>query len=641
MKKTNIYIIEVIICLFFICSACSDFLDIVPDNIPTVDHAFNNKLEAEKFLFGCFSFLPTYTDINSNPALVSGDEVWLIDEIMGIGAPRLWYVARGNLGTQEPLAAYWSSKMSKDPRGGKRLFTGIRDCNIFLENIDKPFDITLDEKERWAAEAIFLKAYYHFWLFRMYGPIPLIKKNLPISASPEEVLIYREPIDDVVDYIVELLDESVKNLPDEVTPFDMGRPTKSIALALKAQVLTYAASPLFNGNTDYASMIDNRGVQLFPQEYKIEKWQRAAEALKTAIDTCHAAGYKLYDFHTSPFATKLNESTILAQQVRTAVTELWNKEIIWGDSRNSPNTLQALCHPGFFPIHSEGDVRPVMAPPLRIVKQFYTSNGIPIEEDKDWINIDLFGLKKGDDAHKYLIKKDYTTINLHFNREPRFYGSISFDGGMFYGNGRINSDENLLHTEFIYGGRGVFAGDRYSSTGYLNKKLIHILTSIPDNVKGSSYYRYAFPIIRLADLYLMYAEALNEIKSTPDGEVYEYIDYVRNRSGLEGVLDSWQKYSNNPNKPESKEGMRKIIHRERLNELAFEGSRFWDLRRWKLAEEYMNQPIQGWNVFGDSPEKFYELQTLFQLNFNKKDYLWPIIQEELIKNKNLIQNYGW
>ncbi len=638
MKILNIFFL---ICLLIFSSACTNYLDIVPDNIPTVDHAFNNKQEAERFLFGCFSFLPAFLDINSNPSLVSGGEVWLIDDIQGIGSPRLWYVAKGDLGTQEPLAAYWSSKMSKDPRGGKRLFTALRDCNIFLENIDKPFDLTNEEKERWIAEVKFLKAFYHFWLFRMYGPIPLIKENLPISASPDEVLVYREPIDEVVEYIVELLDESVKDLPIEVIPFDMGRPTKAIALAIKAQVLTYAASPLFNGNTDYADMIDNRGIQLFPQEFKLEKWQRAAEALKIAIDTCHSSGHYLYDFHTSPFSTKLNESTILAQQVRAAVTELWNKEIIWGDSRNSPNTLQQLCHPGFFSVHGEGAVLPVMAPPINIVKQFYTNHGIPIEEDVNWDNINLYEFRTGDNENRFYIKEGYTTINLHFNREPRFYGSISFDGGMFYGNGRINSDDNLLHTEFIYGGSGVFAGDRYSSTGYLVKKLIHILTSIPDNTTGSSYYRYAFPIIRLADLYLMYAEALNEMKPSPDAEVYEYIDFVRERSGLEGVLDSWSKYSKFPEKPSSQAGMRDIIHRERLNELAFEGSRFWDLKRWKLAEEYMNQPIQGWNIFGEKPQEFYELQTLFQLRFEKKDYLWPIIQDELIKNKNLLQNPNW
>ena len=140
----------------------------------------------------------------------------------------------------------------------------------------------------------------------------------------------------------------------------------------------------------------------------------------------------------------------------------------------------------------------------------------------------------------------------------------------------------------------------------------------------------------------MYAEVLNEVKATPDDEVYEYIDLVRARSGLEGVVDSWVNYSSNPNKPNSQDGMRKIIHQERMIELAFEGIRFWDLRRWKLAEEYMNTPIQGFDVLKSEAEDFYQPQTLFrEQTFGLKNYLWPLRQGNLLKNQNLVQNPGW
>lgn len=640
MKKSKVLLVYIFIVFIFI--QCSDFLNIVPDNIPTIEYSFNNREEAEKFLYGCFSFLPSHADINANPALVGGDEVWLIDPIYTFGSPNLWYIARGDQGTETPLANYWSSKTSDSAKGGKRLFTGLSDCNIFLENIDKPFDLQEYEKRQWIAEIKFLKAYFHFWLFRMYGPIPLIKENLSISASPNEVKLYREPIDEVIEYIVELLDESLNDLPTEVISTNLGRPSKAAALSLKAIVLTYAASPLYNGNTDYADMIDNRGIQLFPQKYKTEKWERAAEALKIAIHACLESGHQLYDFHTSSFSSNLKEETILAQQVRTAVTERWNPEIIWGDSNSSTTDLQRLCQPGFFPAHGVGgDIFASYAPPLNIIEQFYTNHGVPIEEDKDWNNVDFFELKKGDADHKYYIKEDYTTISLHFKREPRFYGSISFDGGIFYGNGRLFNEKDLLHTELIWGGAGMSNIARYSSTGYLVKKLINIQTLVEDNSGSLTRFKYAFPIIRLADLYLMYSEALNEIKSSPDTDVYEYINYIRERSGLEGVMESWQKYSSDPNKPTTKEGMREIIQRERLIELAFEGSRFWDLRRWKLAEKYMNQPIIGLNSFGEIPSEFYKTRTIYELSFKKKDYLWPIKQSELVRNHNLLQNPGW
>src|SRR3546814_8247261 len=100
------------------------------------------------------------------------------------------------------------------------------------------------------------------------------------------------------------------------------------------------------------------------------------------------------------------------------------------------------------------------------------------------------------------------------------------------------------------------------------------LVNLKSEVRGGNQsiaFRYAFPIIRLADLYLYYAEALNETKQTPDAEVYEYIDLIRARAGLEGVVYSWAAHSRIPNKPTTKESLRDIIHRERLIEMSFEG----------------------------------------------------------------------
>ncbi len=141
-------------------------------------------------------------------------------------------------------------------------------------------------------------------------------------------------------------------------------------------------------------------------------------------------------------------------------------------------------------------------------------------------------------------------------------------------------------------------------------------------------------------MYLLYAEALNEVKDAPDADVYQYIDLIRERAGLKGVVESWQAHSSNPGQPASKSGMREIIHRERMIELAFEGSRFWDLRRWKESEKYMNKPIQGWNISGRGND-FYKIATLYIPTFEFKDYFWPIKEDELLKNPNLVQNLGW
>lgn len=155
-------------------------------------------------------------------------------------------------------------------------------------------------------------------------------------------------------------------------------------------------------------------------------------------------------------------------------------------------------------------------------------------------------------------------------------------------------------------------------------------------------WRFTIPNIRLADLYLLRAEAENEVKASPDNDVYQWVDSIRLRAGLEGVLDSWNKYSNIPNKPTTKEGMREIIKRERLIELAFEGERPFDLRRWKDAMKYQNEPVQGWDVQGVRAEEYYQVTTIFNArNFTTKDYLQPLWPNTIIKNSNLVQNPGW
>jgi hypothetical protein len=106
------------------------------------------------------------------------------------------------------------------------------------------------------------------------------------------------------------------------------------------------------------------------------------------------------------------------------------------------------------------------------------------------------------------------------------------------------------------------------------------------------------------------------------------------------VQESWDKWSTNPAQYTTKDGLRKIIHRERLIELAFEGQRFWDLRRWKAAK-ILNSPAKGWNRNFSDPKKYYKPVLLFKPNFNLKDYFWPISEKELNINTNLSQNPGW
>ncbi len=640
MKKI-IVSISLILTVILCNTSCSDYLNIVPEGTPDMETAFSNKTNARKFLFTCYSYLPTW-DQSGSIGFLAGDEHWLIPKGTGFIDQRLslnaWEIGRGEQNSNAPYQNYWDGL-----NGGTNLWIAIRDCNIFLENIDKPQDLQQYERNRWIGEVKFLKAYYHFYLFTLYGPIPIMDTNISIDASAEEVRRYRDPVDDVVSYISNLLDDAAKDLPLQITDAgeEMGRITQPIAKAVKAQLLLLAASPLFNGNTDYINVKDNQGRNLFPTETDNNKWKLAADAALDAINSAKSAGHDLYYF-TMPI-NGLSDATRKLLDIGEAVTEKWNKEIIWGSTWNV-NGLQKVAIAKTTK-GSHYDAISVMAPTLTVAEQFYSSNGVPISEDKEdfWSTnysnrYDVTTIPdEGNNKHYFKVGDE--TAYLHLNREPRFYASLSFDRGTWYGSGYASDEpKDLAYYKFrAKEVSGRMTSEDHSYTGYLNKKVCSYKTKLTGN--GLSMERYSFPIIRLADLYLMYAEALNETLSNPTSEVYTYIDLVRKRAGLDGVQESWQKYSKYPDKPNTKTGMREIIHIERLNELACEGKRFWDLRRWK---QELPREVKGWYIQGETAQEFYRVTTLYlRTKYSYKDYLWPLKVETILKDPNLVQNPGW
>ena len=219
----------IIVSVALLCS-CQEYLDVMPDNVATVDYAFRDRVGAERFLFTCYSYMPAIGHPANDPGIMSGDEWWpQIDPYWysTYGNFDAFYVKRGNQNIDDPMLNYWDGR-----RQGRGLWESIRYCNIFLENIHKVGpDLSDGEKELWSAEVKFLKAFYHFYLLRMYGPIPLVKENLPVFSSSDEVRVYREPFEDCVDYIVQLLDEAAEFLPLTIQNMtqEMGRITKPIA----------------------------------------------------------------------------------------------------------------------------------------------------------------------------------------------------------------------------------------------------------------------------------------------------------------------------------------------------------------------------------------------------------------------------
>jgi len=642
MKVKNIIKIYATVILL-VMQSCSDFVDVVPDNIAVIEDAFATRLSSQRFLATLYGYLPGKVGgggrFPADPSLISGDEIWLNEGIRAplgnpIAGPR---IITGGQNVLSPLLGAWGNS------GGPNLFIALRDCNIFLDNIDKPFNLPDYEKQVWVAEAKFLKAYYHFYLMRMYGPIPLVKKNIEVSSGLNAVRVSRDPVDEVGAYIVALLEEAISDLPYVVQnpELELGRATKVVAAALKAKVLTTLASPLFNGNTDYSSFKDAEGNALVSTDFSPEKWEAARDACLEAIEIANIAGNVLYT--TIAPLSDWSIETKTKMDIRGSISEPWNKELIWGRSDENTSGLQAASRPKL-------DIRSRLstganaywAPTMRVAEMFYSKNGVPIEEDKDYAYSERFSIKVAGADHKNYIEEGFATPGLHLDREPRFYASLGFDGGVWLedqnGGALVESAAHIVHAKLGEYAANNGPGFSWSETGYFAKKLSHPKNFLPAQ-GGLSTIRYPFPVLRLADIYLLYAETLNETDNRSEAQVW--LNKVRTRAGLSDVATAWADYSINPTKPSTKEGLREIIQQERMIELVFEGKRFWDLRRWKRASEFMNKDIRGWNRFGEDTEEYYKIITFATPKFLTKNYLWPISEQDIIRNPNLIQNPGW
>ncbi len=631
-------------------TSCNGFLNVVPnDGVATVDMAFDLRSTAQRYLATCYSYMPVDGNVASDPAMLTGDELWdLVGRIVSNTSARVpntyFQIARGLQTASKVYANDWAS-----------MYEGIRCCDILVENIDKVPDMTMQEKEQWKAEASFLKAYYHFNLVRKWGPVPVIRKSLPIDSDVETVRVYRENIDTCFNFILRLLDKAYKNLPLAVESNDeLGRITQPVCAALKAKVAVYAASPLFNGNEEMASLVDNQGRMLFPAksaEEKAERWRYAVTACEDAIRVCEQANIRLYNISDVSANYRLTDSLRQTLTLRNAFNNRWNSEVIWGNTQIQSSgdmlAFQQWTMPNMTDnAHSTGGYR-FIGVPLKIVDQFYTRNGLPMANDRDWDGVNPNALKTGGESTNYWMEEGYTSIASNFDREPRFYAFLGFDGGKWLGQLANYNDlkpEDVLHIECRNGGHeGRSGGEVGPVTGYFAKKLYPIYCNFTGTNQFTSY-RYAWPIIRLTDLYLLYAEAVNEAEG-PNGfhsdKMFEYLDAVRSRAGIPGVKAAWDSHSNSPGYYNTQYGLRNIIHRERLIELSFESQRYWDIRRWKEAPNEYSKGIYGWTVTGSAPEDYYVRKLIATQTFGLKDYFWPIYTYYLDRNPNLVQNLGW
>jgi hypothetical protein len=643
VKRIGIFIIACVV------SSCGDYLDIVPDKTETLNDLFLQRETAYNALAKVYSYLPKDWHYDQSSWFL-GDE-WLgkqdninDDYIRGIRIMRGFQTA-GN-----PHLGLWSGTGT-----APHLYKAMRDANTFLEHINDVPDMDSQEKADWAAQVKFLKAYYHFLLLRQYGPIVLIDNSPNSSALSEEFYVPRSKIDDCFDFIVRLMDEAILDLKPRALTLDLGQVDRVAASAIKARVLLYRASPFYNGNSEYFfDFLDHDGQPFFPQEYKKEKWQDALDAIEEAIKL--AEDYVgLYHFDKQIYAFDVADYAANPQKLqqiydlRFVVVDPWNKELIWGNSNIERYTANSIASgstlrlpAGYYApgatLNSNSFSHQSLCATSQMVERYYTENGLPLDEDPDFDQSRALEITMTPDTSEYValrgIMEPYLeTINLYLKREPRFYANLAITGGYW------RAHQTKIITKMYqdsHGGR-VGTNAEFFCTGVGVKKIQH-----PESTSGNGVrlVLFPYPIIRLADLYLMKAEALNECEK-PLSEVWEAINKVRERAGIPHVEDAWKNAKIHPNYHLERDGMKEIILRERSIELAFEGIRFWDMLRHNRAVSEFSAPLWGWDTEGKTAETFFNLQIKQARSFTVKDCLWPITTDELNTNSKLIQNPGW
>lgn len=596
-KKLTVFSLPVLFVLAF--NSCSKYLDQVPNDRITMEEVFQKEALSEQFLANVYSYILDEGDpIHNDPFIGCADEVdftWSGNDNYRVNV--------GNMSRASIPFDYWGS-----------FYNGIRSATYFMQHIDENDEIRRLHGQglidQYKAEARFLRAYFYFSLMRQYGPVILVGDNvLPPDAAATNFQLARSPFDSCVDYVSRELDTVAQQLPlvplkdGSESDGDFGRATKGMALAVKARLLLYAASPLYNGNTDgiLAGFKTVAGLPLISSKKDPSKWQKAANAAKAVIDL---GQYKLYK----------DPSGNVLKSLQGVFSQAWNSEQIFVRKSNGLTTWDVHCEP-----RQAGGWSGV-GPTQEMVDSYFMADGKLPSESAAY------------NAKGFTEVNGRQILNMYRNREPRFYRDITYNNAMWKGGTMSDSAAITFYVDGPNGKNG--HPSDWTKTGYLCRKNVASQTNIGSGGNGFHQNR-PLALFRLAEIYLDYVEALNEYEpGNPD--ILKYLNLIRERAGV-------PQYGSGPdalNIPSNQQEMRKKIWAERKVELAFEGHRFFDIRRWKIAPQVMGT-LHGMDI-SKSGEAFYNIvPTLTAHLFLPTYYWWPISQYELDRDQALLQNPGW
>ena len=566
--------------------SCTDSYEGTPVNMFTEDYLFSrtdsNGVVARQFLNRIYWYMRNgHNGVNGDYLDAASDDALSVNS----GDPDVYKLAVGRYSASSTIP---SDMIWTDPYGL------IRRVNILLNGIDVvPFNTTYIDalgnarplNVSMKAEARFLRAYFYFELMKRYGGIPIIGDK--VYDLNENIELPRSTFEQTVKYIVSELDaikDDLRSLPLPDAAANAHVVTTQAAQALKIRVLLYAASPLFNEKP-----VESGNELVGYATYDRERWKTAADAARSFMNAYGTDGGPLgLDPHFKDVFTNWYDNTI-------------HKEMIFFRENDSNTSIETANGPLGLSGAKQGNGR--TNPTQNLVDAFLMKDGYFINEEGS--------------AYEYDPQHPYD------NRDPRLEYTIIHNG--------TNWLNNTMQT--WQGGANNPLGSSYSLTSYYMRKFMGNFES------GSEYQAtlHNWVMFRYAEILLNFAEAENEYLSSPSQDVYDAIIALRKRAGIEAGNDNLYGLRDDM----SQADMRKVIQNERRIELAFEEHRYWDIRRWRLAEMIYAQPVKGMFITTSLTGTTYIPQDVLTVDWDNKRYLYPIPYSEVIKNKNMVQNPNW
>ncbi|HAY19190.1 MAG TPA: hypothetical protein DCY24_08470 [Rikenellaceae bacterium] len=638
MKK-NISVIILMMALA-VCG-CDSYLDRQPDDQLTSKNIFDKKTTTMQYLVNVYTYMPNEWSpegygSTSCIAITASDEA-------SCAYTGSRFFALLNHNQLSPLSTHGGYRHAVY----KLLYQGISEATYFMSKVGECPQIAEEERVMWHGEARFLRAFYYTELLKWNGPVIWLGDAQSDYSDPDVSKVDRTPWNTIVDWLCDEYDKSADELPTTRSPYEVGRATKGAALAMKARLLMFNASPLFNGQNGtgiYDDIVNKDGDKLFNTEYDEDRWKQAADAAKAVIDM------NLYELVDDPDATPL-------ENIHNASVSLNSPENIFTVQcggrgwRVGETPVQASGYGGIGLTQKLVDAFAMDNGyyPISNMEEESYDNGagtIVVDPRSDYVET---GSQKFVNPFFATIPKSakvndaIETMNMFIGREPRFYANVFWSGQTW-----VMGTNKLTDVQFYKNGNsGPITSNNYTPTGYLCLKFID-----PDlDTKLSKWGNLSWPVIRYADVLLMYIEALNEYDpSNPD--ILTFWNQIRHRAGVPAIgTDEGEVY---PEIIGDKDLQRKYIRRERMVELCFEGKRYFDTRRWMIAEKEDNGKVVGCNLNATNHkasgeywrrtsifDTFGKAGTKSERVFTKKYYLLPMNQAELDRVPDLTQNYGW